>query len=211
MFFYNQEWIKQVKAVDIDVKQASIDEVLKIYFYNQPVNYSIVDKTIILSKKELFTPNAEIPLFKEVPPKEVKGKITDITGVTLPGVSVRVKGTNTGTTTDINGNYTITVTEDSSVLLFTYIGFVSQEVNLNGRTELNIVLQLGNTALNEVIVTALGIERESKSLTYSAQTIQADKFNEAKETNVINSLQGKIAGVVITRNATGPGSSSKVL
>src|SRR5690606_10269948 len=99
----------------------------------------------------------------------------------------------------------------NAILVFSYIGFESQEIEVNGRTSIQIVLNEQQQAMDEVVVTALGIERESASLTYSAQTIGAENLNVAKETNLINSLQGKIAGVTITRNATGPGSSSKVL
>ncbi|HEY1062664.1 MAG TPA: SusC/RagA family TonB-linked outer membrane protein, partial [Daejeonella sp.] len=205
LFFYNQEWIKQVKAVDIDVKQASIDEVLKICFYNQPVNYSIVDKTIILSKKELFTPNAEIPIFKETPPKEVKGKITDATGETLPGVSVRVKGTNTGTTTDINGNYTITVPEDNSVLVFTYIGYVTKEVAVSNRTAINVTLEAANTALTEVVVIGYGTSNLA-NLTGSVSTVDVEKAMSSRPaTNVASMLEGQVSGVFIHTNSGQPG------
>src|SRR5690606_16955452 len=82
---------------------------------------------------------------------------------------------------------------------------------VGNRTEIDVVLTEDQQSLDEVVITALGIERESASLPYSAQTISGEKINEAKETNFINSLQGKVAGVTITKNATGPGSSSKVL
>lgn len=211
LFFYNQDWLKQVKAVNINVKKASIDQVLDICFNNQPVNYSIVDKTIILSKKDNFIPRTDEFISKEAPPQEINGVITDAKGESLPGVSVRIKGTSIGTTTDLNGNYKLNAPEDNSVLVFTYIGFLTQEISLNGRTSINVKLEAANTALNEIVVTALGISRESKSLTYAVQNIKGDKLNEAKETNLINSLQGKVAGVTITKDATGPGGDSKVL
>jgi len=205
LFFYNQEWIKQVKAVDINVKQATIDEVLKICFYNQPVNYSIVDKTIILSKKELFISNSEIPIFKEVPPKEVKGKISDTSGETLPGVSVRVKGTNTGTTTDINGNYTITVPEDNSVLVFTYIGYVTKEVAVSNRTAIDVTLEAANTALTEVVVIGYGTSNLA-NLTGSVSTVDVEKVMSSRPaTNVASMLQGQVSGVFIHTNSGQPG------
>lgn len=214
-FIYDSEMLKEAKNLNVNFKNSNLEAVLDECFKNQPLTYTIYEKIVIVKRKAI--PNSKlkasdmnnIPI--EIPPIVVKGRVVDVNGETLPGVSIRIKGTTVGATTDINGNFSLTVPDNSSVLTFTYIGFISQDVPVNGRTEISVVLQLGNTALNEVVVTALGIERESKSLTYSAQTIQADKLNEAKETNMINSLQGKIAGVVITRNATGPGSSSKVL
>lgn len=141
---------------------------------------------------------------------EVRGKVTDSNGEPLIGVSILIKGSATGTTTDLEGEFVLDVPDDA-ILVFSYIGFESQEIEVNGRTSIQIVLNEQQQAMDEVVVTALGIERESASLTYSAQTIGAENLNVAKETNLINSLQGKIAGVTITRNATGPGSSSKVL
>ena len=95
--------------------------------------------------------------------------------------------------------------------MFTYVDFTTQEVNVNRRSALDVILQQGNKSLNAVIVTALGITRSVKSLTYSAQNVKGSEMNEAKETNVINSLQGKVAGLTITKNAVGPGGESKVL
>ena len=212
-FIYDSQMLKEARNLDVDFKNSNLESVLKECFKDQPLTYTINENLIIVKRKVVPKPKilevAKIPV--EGPPIIVKGKILDSAGETLPGVSIKIKGSGAGTSSDINGNFSIEVPEQNSVLVITYIGFNTQEVNVNGRTDITIVLEIGNTALNEVVVTALGIEREAKSLTYSTQTIQADKLNEAKETNVINSLQGKIAGVVITRNATGPGSSSKVL
>lgn len=205
LFFYNQEWIKQANAVTIDVKQASISEVLEICFQNQPVNYSIVDKTIILSKKELLSPNTEITNFKEVPPKEVKGKITDKSGETLPGVSVRIKGTTTGATSDMNGNYSITVPEDNSILVFTYIGYVTKEVAVSNRSAINVILEAANTALNEVVVIGYGTSNLA-NLTGSISTVDVEKVMSSRPaTNVSSMLQGQVSGVFIHTNSGQPG------
>jgi TonB-linked SusC/RagA family outer membrane protein len=213
LFFYNQNWLEEINTISIDVKDASIETVLEICFLDQPLSYSIVDRTIILSKSKKPDPvtKTEELIIKENPPKEISGVVTDSKGETLPGVSVRIKGTTTGTTTGINGSYTINVPDDNTVLEFSYIGFIAQVIPLNGRQTLNVTLTEANTALNEIVVTALGISRESKSLTYAVQNIKGDKLNEAKETNLINALQGKVAGVTITKDATGPGGDSKVL
>jgi len=110
----------------------------------------------------------------------------------------------------MQGNYTLNVS-DTDILVFSYVGYLAQEVAVNGRTTLNVTLREDLQVLGEIVVTALGIEREAKSLTYAVQNIKGDKMNEAKETNLINSLQGKVAGVTITKDATGPGGDSKVL
>lgn len=131
-------------------------------------------------------------------------------GAPLAGVTVMVPGTTTGTTTDANGQYSLTVPSGTSQLEFKYIGFAAQTLPI-GSGALNVTLASDTQQLGDVVVTALGIERQEKSLTYSAQVLGGDSMDEAKETNVVNSLQGKVAGVTISKSATGPGGSSKVL
>jgi len=142
---------------------------------------------------------------------QVSGKVFDSNGQPLPGVNIVIKNSTSGTTTNAEGEYSINAPGGNATLAFSFIGFISQDIPIEGRSTINVTMQDDVTALSEVVVTALGIERAAKSLTYSTQTISSDKLNEAKETNVINSLQGKVAGVVISRSATGPGGSSKVI
>ncbi len=199
--FYRLDQVDLNRKVSVISTDGSIQNVMGQVLKNQPLTFEVVEQVIVI--KLLEDQESEL---RDI----VKGQVKDSRGETLPGVSVRVKGTNIGATTDAQGNFNVN-SPANGVLVFSYVGYISQEVSLNGRSEVNIVLLEDQQVLGEVVVTALGIERESKTLTYSAQTIKSDKMNEAKETNLINSLQGKIAGVTITRNATGPGSSSKVL
>ncbi|MGV3686498.1 MAG: SusC/RagA family TonB-linked outer membrane protein [Daejeonella sp.] len=210
VFFYDLDLLKTARPVTLRLKDANLSEALELLFNNQPLEYSIENKTIVISEKLSARARRAALKMQSAVLVDIRGKVVDSKGETLPGVSVRVKGSATGTTTDVQGNFSLNA-PDNAVLVFTYIGFVSQEVAVNGRTTINVTLTDDSQVLGEVVVTALGIEREAKSLAYSAQTVTADKLNEAKETNLINSLQGKVAGVTITRNATGPGSSSKVL
>ncbi len=140
----------------------------------------------------------------------IRGQVSDASGGPLPGVSVLIKGTTTGTSSDTEGRYSINVPE-GAVLIFSYMGYVTKEVSIGSERVLNVVLEASSSALDEVVVTALGISREAKSLTYAVQTLKGDDLNEAKETNLVNTLQGKVAGVTITKDATGPGGDSKVI
>ncbi len=143
--------------------------------------------------------------------KTVTGTVTSQEdGQPLVGVSVLIPGTTTGTTTDTNGQYTLKVPTGTNQLEFKYIGFAPQTLPI-GSGALNVALASDTQQLGDVVVTALGIERESKSLTYAAQVLKGSSMDEAKETNVVNSLQGKVTGVSISKSATGPGGSSKVL
>lgn len=209
VFFYDLNLLKTAKPVTLKVVDTELSQVLDLLFEGQPLDYSIENKTIVISEKMSVK---ERKALKNAPfmLMDIKGKVVDSKGESLPGVSVRVKGTAVGTTTDIQGNFSLNA-PDNGVLVFSYVGYISQEVTVNGRTTINVTLAEDSQMLGEVIVTALGIERASKSLNYAAQTVKTADLNQAKETNLINSLAGKVAGVTITKNATGPGSSSNVV
>lgn len=131
-------------------------------------------------------------------------------GEPLVGVSVSVKGTKNATMTDLNGNYTIQ-TNAKDVLEFKYVGMKNAEETVGNRKIINVSLSPNAESLGEVVVTAMGIKRQSETLTYSAQTVGGEDVNDIKSINMINSLQGKSAGLQITPNSTGAGGSSKIL
>lgn len=131
-------------------------------------------------------------------------------GDPLIGVSVSVKGTKNATMTDLNGNYTIQAAP-SDVLVFSYISMKTKEETVGSRKVINVTLVANAESLGEVVVTAMGIKRQSETLTYSAQTVGGKDVNDIKSVNMINSLQGKSAGLQITPNSTGAGGSSKIL
>jgi TonB-linked SusC/RagA family outer membrane protein len=130
--------------------------------------------------------------------KTVTGAVTSSgDGMTLPGVNVIIKGTNQGTVTDMDGKYSINVTETTR-LLFSSVGFASKEVVVGNQTQIDISLQEDLESLDEVVVTALGISREKKSLGYATQEVDGDDLNLTNEQNVLGSLSGRIAGVQVT-------------
>lgn len=140
---------------------------------------------------------------------ECKGSVKDSQGEPITGASVIVKNTQRGTTTDIDGNFSLPNVKAGEIIQVSFIGFKTVEATWNG-TALSIVLHDDSELLNEVVVTALGIKREAKSLAYSAQTVGGKDVNEIKNINMINSLQGKSAGLSITPNSTGAGGASKI-
>ena len=143
----------------------------------------------------------------------VSGTITDASdGSPLPGVNIVVKGTTLGVSSDFDGNYSIDLAGNANaVLQFSYIGYADQEVSVNGRTVINVAMQQSAQALTEVVVTALGIKKETKALGYSLTEVDGEELATVKETNAINSLQGKVAGVNIMSNSTGSAGSSRVV
>jgi TonB-linked SusC/RagA family outer membrane protein len=126
---------------------------------------------------------------------QVKGKVTTATGSGLPGVSILLKGTNIGTTTNADGDYTITVPGADAVLVYSFVGFVTQQVTVGSQAMIDVSLAENTAQLSEVVVTALGIKKEVRNIGYSTQEIKGNQLVKAREPNPINGLTGKIAGL----------------
>jgi TonB-linked SusC/RagA family outer membrane protein len=144
--------------------------------------------------------------------KTVTGKVTSADdGLPLPGVGVKIKGTTTSVTTNASGSFSIPVPSNSAVLVFTYIGFVSQEVPVGSNAMVNVNMTTDSKTLNEVVVnTGMGIARQSKSLGYAAQGVKNEDLNFNHQSNLLNALQGKIAGATITSVGGAPGQGSSL-
>ena len=127
----------------------------------------------------------------------------------LIGANVLIKGTTIGTVTDLDGKYTLQA-GDKDILVFSYLSMKTIEEPVNGRTVINVKMTSDTETLGEVVVTAMGIKRQSETLTYSAQTVGGKDVNDIKSVNMINSLQGKSAGMMITPNSTGACGSSQI-
>lgn len=139
----------------------------------------------------------------------VSGTVTEKSGLPSPGVTVTEKGTGNGTATDVEGKYRLTV-KQGAVLTFKFLGYKTQEITVGSQTAINVVLESSENALSEVVVTALGIKRERKSLGYAIQELKGETVADTKEPNVVNALSGKVAGLQITRSGNGPGGSSRI-
>lgn len=128
----------------------------------------------------------------------------------IPGVSISIKGTTTGTVTDIDGQYSISVPSTSTVLVFSFVGFERQEVTVGNRTTVDVVLSPDVQILSEIVVTAQNIERNEKSLGYTVQSVSGDVIAQRSEPNVLNTLQGRVAGVNIGSSSGTPGASTNI-
>jgi TonB-linked SusC/RagA family outer membrane protein len=143
--------------------------------------------------------------------KSISGNVTSQSdGSTLPGVSVVIKGTTTGTETDFDGNYSIKASV-GEILRFSFIGMKTKEVTVGASNTIDVVLEEDADQLDEIVVTALGIKKSRKTLTYSAQDVKGDDLTKVKQVNPINSLSGKSAGLTITRSSSGAGGATKVV
>lgn len=158
------------------------------------ISYQVYENSIVLGQTQTIT-----------------GVVTDAsTKETLPGVSVMVKGSTTGAVSDNRGQYKIAVPNTQSVLVFAFIGYTRQEVTVGNRQQINVALATNDNKLNEVVVTALGITREAKSIGFSVQKVDGDLIRESHETNLLNTLSGRVAGVQITNSSGGVGASSNI-
>nr|WKN34186.1 SusC/RagA family TonB-linked outer membrane protein [Tunicatimonas sp. TK19036] len=144
--------------------------------------------------------------------RTVSGKVTaSETGETLPGVNVLVKGTSTGTVTDVDGNYRISVNSENSVIVFSFIGYETLEEAVGNRSAINVALAASVEQLSEVVVTSFGIEREKKALGYSVQELSSEEITETQQPNVVNALRGKVAGVTIQSSGGQPGAGANIV
>ena len=150
--------------------------------------------------------------FTALQAQAVTGKVMDSTGETLIGASIQVEGTTTGTVSDIDGNFALSIPANSERLIVTYTGYTTLEVPIvTGQTVYSLTMLESATALDQVVVTAAGIERNKRDLGYAVTTIGGDEVGTVRETNVVNSLQGKVSGVQISSQSGNLGGSTKIL
>ena len=141
----------------------------------------------------------------------VKGNVKDVTGEPVIGANVLVKGTTNGAITDLDGNYKIMTKSNNPVIVYSYIGYKTQEIPLKGQTAINITMMDDTQVIDEVVVTALGIKRSEKALSYNVTQVDAESALAVKDANFINSLNGKVAGLNINSSSSGIGGASKVV
>ncbi len=201
-FFYSDDMLDLNKLISIKIENGSLKTLI----------YELVNKTGLRYKVEEDNLVVVSPREKINKSFKIKGKVISANDeLGLPGVNVFVKGTVKGTITDFDGNYEIVLSDPNVTLVYSFIGFNQQELAVNGRSIINVSLQENVESLDEVVVTALNIQRNKSSLGYSVTQVGSDEISQAKENNPVNSLAGKVAGLQITRASTGVDGSSRVV
>lgn len=206
-FVYDEKMLNGTGTIDINLKGASIAAVLDNCLKNKPLSYTITDKIIVIRPRAA---RKEAAVTAEQPAAQVEGTVVDGAGQPLPNVAIQVKGTTRGVLTDAKGHFSIQV-ESTDVLVFNYVGYDKKEVPVGTQTSLQIVLQESNKQLNTVVVTALGLKRSEKSITYATQQVSGVELTKAKDPNLMNTLNGKVAGLNISSSSSGVGGSAKVI
>jgi TonB-linked SusC/RagA family outer membrane protein len=213
--FYNNNLLNTNEKMDVDFVNEDIRSLIDYVIKGKDLNYIIKQRLIILHKKQAEQTLRKIEVSDQNPDKEifeftVKGVVKTSADEPLAGVSVTLKGTKTGTTTNSKGEYSLTVPNGNGILIFSFIGFENQEVRINNESSINVRLVKSETTLSQIVVTALGIRQERRALSYSTQSVAPEQLTEARELNVINSLEGKVAGLQISQSGAGVGSTSRV-
>ncbi|HNX44932.1 MAG TPA: TonB-dependent receptor [Bacteroidales bacterium] len=195
-----------VKKVSVHAKNELIDDVMQKVLKGTGIKFRIIDKIILLSNKEMKTTSGNT----EMQPQKivVSGMVKDKTGP-LPGVSINIKNTYEGTTSDQNGSFTLSVPDLNATLVFSYIGYLTQEIPLAGRSKLDVLMVQDVMNLDEVVVVGYGTQRK-KDLTGAVSTVNGNDLQKLPVANVEQALQGQVAGVQVTQNYGNPGAGVQI-
>jgi TonB-dependent starch-binding outer membrane protein SusC len=205
-FLYKTKLLANRPKVSVDTNNASIEEIMESILPDD-LNYEVFEKTIIIKKgyriksktKEAEVAEADI---------SVTGKVTDENGQGLPGASIVIQGTTTGATSDLDGNYKLSVPEDA-ILEISFVGYKTQSIEINGRSEVNISMEVDLETLGEVVVIGYGTV-DRKDVTGSISSVKGDDFRNQPVSSLDKALQGRIAGVQVVRNGGAPGASTSI-
>ena len=206
---YNDNQIDYKRKVTVNHVDETVEKVLRDLFAETSITFEIFESQIILKKSVALSVDQGVDEKTEQVQQDISGTVTDMNGSPIPGVSVVEKNTAKGTATDFNGKYTLT-TGPNATLVFSALGFGTKEVAVGQSLTINVSLAEDSQALDEVVVTALGIKQQTRKLGYSVAKVDAEEVNVNRSSNFMNSLQGKVAGVNVSALGTGPGGSSKV-
>jgi len=202
-FLFNQKLVNIDRKVDIDVKNKRIKDILAGLFAGEDVNCLVMDRQILLSPKYI---TERVNVTRDQQPQEivVTGKVTDEDGNPLPGVNIVVKGTITGTITNMDGNYSIEVVDPEDVLVFTFIGMLSQEIEVGDQTEINTTMARDIIGLEEVVFIGYG-KIKRIDVTGSVGSVDADIIKTVNRTSPYETMQGQIPGLIIQSADNKPG------
>ncbi|RHL11394.1 MULTISPECIES: SusC/RagA family TonB-linked outer membrane protein [Bacteroides] len=204
-FFYDDK-LAATAVEKVDVKNASIEDALTAILKGKNISFKVEDNIVYLSEKSQSGQEGT----QQGKERTITGQVSDDMGP-LIGVNVLVKGTSVGCITDFDGNFTLTTTEANPVIQFSYVGYKTQEIAANEQSVINLMMESDSQLVEEVVVTALGIKRATKALSYNVQEIKSDELTRVKDANLVNSLSGKVAGVTINASSSGVGGASKVV
>lgn len=205
IFLYKNEDVNVDRKVNLNLRNATIDEIMEKALEGQDVTYKILDRQVILTREgvnPIAGANAQVS-------REVRGRVTGEDGQPVPGVSVIVSGTSAGTITGADGRYSLPSVPADAVVVFSFVGMRTQEIQVNGRTTIDVVMQDETIGLEEVVAIGYGVQRK-KDLTTSVSSITSDDFAERPITQIGQAMAGLAAGVQVTETSGKPGSGLSI-
>lgn len=202
--FYDAKMIASAKPVTVHLREVTIDEALKQCFENQSFTYKINNQTIVIVPKVQKVTEAPTPS-----PVVVTGRVTDEKNNPIPGVVVKIKGTPSATVTNADGQYSIDVPTSNAVLVFSFIGYASQEINIGSNTTINVILKTSQIAMSEIVVVGYGTQKKS-DLTGAISSVSAKDIEKTTVVDATGALQGRAAGVMVVDNTGQPGSEGTI-
>ena len=205
-FMYNKNMVDVDRKVDIKVKEKNVNEVLDKIFANTDVTYSIKDRQILLINSMMLGETKEMVSQKQ---KSVAGKVIDISGAPIPGVTVVIKGKTVGVITDISGNYSIGV-PDKSVLQFSFVGMKMQEIQIGDKTVINVTLLEETIGIEEVVAVGYGTQKKLE-LTSAVSSVKSASFMKGSIKDAAQLIKGQVAGVSIINPDANPTGVSQIL
>ena len=199
-FLYRNTVVNVNSRVSLKAKNKTTLKVLDRLFRNTQIEYQIIEKQIVLTKKELPLINS---VFKDQT-KEIKGRVTDSDGHPLPGASIVEKGTANGIQSDFDGKFSLGVADENAILVISFLGYITQEIKLEGKTEVSILMSEDTSSLDEVVVTGSLVATTKKQLGNAITSLNTKKIVRASTPNVTAALSGKIPGALISQNSGNP-------
>lgn len=205
---YSVEDVDQYKSITLSRAKRSLEKTLQLVLSTTNLDFRSQGNVIIIYRNQVAPVAKEI----EVVDAEIRGTVLSASNEPVESASVMEKGTQNGTYTNAQGEFVLRVASTSATIVISAVGFVAQEIALNGRSQVQIQLAGNNANMEEVVVTALGISRKTKSLSYATQSVKPTQLTEVRDpNNVLNALQGKVANALITQSSGGVGSEAKVI
>ncbi len=214
-FVYRQKEVRGITNLNLTEGSRTVSATLSLLLTNTALTFKEVNNNILIVKSEnvgAVVNNLPVSVSLESQQVSISGTVTSADDQTpLPGVSILLKGTQVGTVSDAQGKYSITASTDASILIFSFIGYKTTEVEAAGRSVIDLALERDVTQLEELVVTSFGIEQEKRSLGFAAQNIKGEDLVQMHQPNIVSALQGQVAGVQITNSGGAPGMSSRII
>ncbi|WP_166670595.1 TonB-dependent receptor [Flavobacterium sp. 270] len=210
-FLFNTKAVDLNRKVSVKVRKVPVNIILDLLFKDSETTYEIDDRKILLTKT---APNKTVaitsqPTAADLPVVQIKGTITDSNGQPLPSANIVEKGTKTGVTTDFDGKFSLSVSNENAILVISYIGFDTQEVALKGQTTIKVALKESAAGLNEVVVVGYGTQKKH-DITGSISSINKNAIKDLVLTSTEQALKGQAAGVQMTQSSSAPGGNASV-